>query len=79
MKKRTRNTPAFTFLAWAAFSLACGFFFIGIYNMDAPLVEKGYYSVTGLFLVFSSFVLQKVIRDNQEDTDYEAPVKEDHP
>lgn len=67
MKKRVRNTPAFTFLAWAAFAIACTFFFVGIYNMDAELVEKGYYSVTGLFLIFSSFVLQKVIRDNQED------------
>lgn len=64
---RRRNTPAFTFLAWASFALACGFTFVGIYNMEAPLVEKGYYSVCALFLIMSSFVLQKVIRDNQED------------
>lgn len=67
MKKPIRNTSTFTFLAWAAFILACAFFFIGIYNMEAELMEKGYYSVTGVFLIFSSFVLQKVIRDNQED------------
>ncbi|MDZ5471223.1 YiaA/YiaB family inner membrane protein [Bacillus sp. 31A1R] len=66
---RRRNTPAFTFLAWASFALACGFTFVGIYNMDAPLVEKGYYSVCSLFLIMSSFVLQKVVRDNQEDDD----------
>ena len=67
MKKHGRNTSIFTFLAWAAFILACAFFFVGIYNMEAQLVEKGYYSVTGVFLIFSSFVLQKVIRDNQDD------------
>lgn len=67
MKRSNRNTSTFTLLAWAAFVLACAFFFIGIYNMEAQLVEKGYYSVTGIFLIFSSFVLQKVIRDNQED------------
>jgi uncharacterized membrane protein YiaA len=45
--------------------------FIGLYNMDAPLVEKGYYAVCACFLIMSSFVLQKTIRDNVEDDAYE--------
>lgn len=76
---RRRNTPAFTFLAWASFALAVGFTFIGIYNMDAPLVEKGYYSVCSLFLIMSSFVLQKVVRDNQEDDDLHRKQEPDTP
>ncbi|MBL0385254.1 hypothetical protein JJB07_01230 [Tumebacillus sp. ITR2] len=64
-----RNTQAFTFLAWASFVLATFAMFIGIYTLDADLSVKGYYSVTALFLIMSSFVLQKTIRDNQEDTE----------
>jgi uncharacterized membrane protein YiaA len=71
MNTRKRNTPAFTFLAWASFTLSCGFMFIGLYNMEAPLVEKGYYAVCACFLIMSSFVLQKTIRDNIEDQEYE--------
>ncbi|MGZ4112658.1 MAG: YiaA/YiaB family inner membrane protein [Tumebacillaceae bacterium] len=66
MKKR-RNTPAFTFMAYASFALAFLAMFIGIYTLDEPLPVKGYYVVSALFLVMSSFVLQKTIRDNQED------------
>lgn len=65
--KHRRNTQAFTFMAWASFVLAFLAMFIGIYTLDASLPVKGYYAVTALFLVMSSFVLQKTIRDNQED------------
>jgi uncharacterized membrane protein YiaA len=71
MNYRRRNTQAFTFLAWTSFVLSCAFMFIGLYNMDAPLVEKGYYAVCACFLIMSSFVLQKTIRDNAEDDAYE--------
>jgi len=67
MKYKKRNTPAFTFLAWASFVLSFSAMFIGIYTLDASLSVKGYYAVSALFLVMSSFVLQKTIRDNQED------------
>jgi len=40
---------------------------IGVYNAGWPLMEKGYYIACTFFLVMSSFVLQKTIRDNQED------------
>ncbi|MFT9848763.1 YiaA/YiaB family inner membrane protein [Aneurinibacillus sp. REN35] len=67
MRPRRRNTKAFTNMAWAAFILSFAAMFIGIYTLDAPLPVKGYYIVSALFLTMSSFVLQKTIRDNQED------------
>lgn len=65
MKKR--NTVAFTFLAWASFILAVGFFLIAVWNSDWLLVEKGYYAGVFIWAVYSAFVLAKVIRDNEED------------
>ncbi|WP_240344041.1 YiaA/YiaB family inner membrane protein [Paenibacillus sp. SYP-B3998] len=64
---RKRNTSAFTFMAWSSFSLALIGMFIGIINLEQPLSVKGYYAVTALFLTMSSFVLQKTVRDNNED------------
>jgi hypothetical protein len=64
---RRRNTPTYTFMAWAAFVLAAGFEFIGIYTLKQPLSVQGYYAVTGVLLMITSFVLQKVSRDNDED------------
>ena len=69
MKNKKRNTQAFTFLAWTSFVAAFAAMFIGIYTLDEPLPVKGYYAVTAMFLVMSSFVLQKTIRDNQEDSE----------
>ena len=74
MKKR--NTAAFTFLAWTAFITALLAMFIGIYTLDASLPVKGYYAVGTLYLTMSAFVLQKTIRDNEEDTAHER--KYDH-
>ncbi|WP_279615848.1 YiaA/YiaB family inner membrane protein [Paenibacillus pectinilyticus] len=64
---RKRNTSAFTFLAWSSFALALLGMFIGIINLDQLLSVKGYYAVTALFLTMSSFVLQKTVRDNNDD------------
>lgn len=61
-----KNTNAFTLLAWVSFVLALVAEYAGIYNLQQPLSVKGYYAVTSAFLVMSSFVLQKVIRDNQD-------------
>ncbi|HEU4964580.1 MAG TPA: YiaA/YiaB family inner membrane protein [Bacilli bacterium] len=74
--KRKRNTPAFTFLAWTSFAAAVFAMFIGIYTLDATLPVKGYYAVTAMFLIMSSFVLQKTIRDNQEDEAEFGPAPE---
>lgn len=64
---RRRNTPTYSFMAWGAFIIACGFEFVGIYTLEQPLSVQGYYAVTGVLLIITSFLLQKVARDNDED------------
>lgn len=64
---RRRNTPTYTFMAWAAFIIACSFEFIGIYTLKQPMSVQGYYAVTGVLLIITSFLLQKIARDNDED------------
>ncbi len=64
---RRRNTPAYTFMAWGAFILAFGFEFGGIYSLNQPLSVRGYYAAVAILIIITSFVLQKVIRDNDED------------
>ncbi|WP_436239430.1 YiaA/YiaB family inner membrane protein [Paenibacillus sp. LjRoot153] len=54
-------------MAWISFALALLGMFIGIINLDQILSVKGYYAVTALFLTMSSFVLQKTVRDNNDD------------
>ncbi|MFB9752272.1 YiaA/YiaB family inner membrane protein [Paenibacillus hodogayensis] len=70
---RKRNSGAFNFLAWAAFSTALIAMFIGIFNLQQPLSVQGYYAVCALFLTMSSFVLQKTVRDNKEDDELQGP------
>ncbi len=72
---RRRNTQAFTFLAWTSFVCALSGMLIGIYTLDETLSVKGYYLIGTLFLTMSSFVLQKTIRDNEEDNEH-LPKKE---
>jgi uncharacterized membrane protein YiaA len=64
---RRRNTPTYTFMAWTAFVLACGFEFGGIYTLKQPLSVQGFYAAVGILNIITSFVLQKVVRDNDED------------
>jgi hypothetical protein len=61
-----KNTSAFTALSYASFTAAILAEYIGIWTLQETLSVKGYYAVTAAFMVISSFVLQKVIRDNQE-------------
>ncbi|MGD8190447.1 YiaA/YiaB family inner membrane protein [Brevibacillus ginsengisoli] len=70
---KRRNTQAFTFMAWASFVASTLAMFIGIYTLEASLPVKGYYAVTTFFLIMSCFVLQKTIRDNQEDDEKFGP------
>lgn len=64
---KRRNTPAYTLMAWGAFFIAALFYYVGIWTLEQPMSVKGYYAVTGLLIIVTSFVLQKVIRDNDED------------
>lgn len=67
--RRRRNTTAFTFLSWASFILAISFILVAIWNTEWVLVEKGYYAGCMIWAIYSSFVLSKVIRDNEDDKD----------
>ncbi|MCR8635156.1 YiaA/YiaB family inner membrane protein [Paenibacillus sp. N5-1-1-5] len=62
-----RNTPAFTFMAWGGFILGILFEYVGLYNLEEPLYVKGYYAIGAAFLIVTCLVLQKTIRDNEED------------
>lgn len=65
---KKRNTSAFTFLTWASFILSVAFFVVAIWNTEWMLVEKGYYAGCFMWAIFSAFVLSKVVRDNEEDS-----------
>lgn len=68
-KKIYRNTPAFSFLAWASFAFFVSLMLIGLYTLKEPLMVKGYYLMGSVGLISSSFTVAKVVRDNQEDDD----------
>ncbi|WP_274382333.1 MULTISPECIES: YiaA/YiaB family inner membrane protein [Paenibacillus] len=55
-------------MAWAGFILAVLAQYIGIYVLEEPLYVKGYYAIAGAFLIVACLVLQKTIRDNEEDS-----------
>ena len=78
MKPRKRNTPAYTFMAWASFSICTIIFGISVFNADWPLMEKGLYVVLFLWMMSACFTLQKVVRDNAEDEFDYPKVREDH-
>jgi hypothetical protein len=67
MRTRKRNTAAYTLMVWTSFAAAVIAEFVGLYTLEEPLSVQGYYAVTAILLIMSSFSLQKVIRDNQED------------
>ncbi|WP_258171462.1 YiaA/YiaB family inner membrane protein [Paenibacillus sp. R14(2021)] len=54
-------------MSWAGFVLAIMAQYIGLYNLQEPLYVKGYYAIGGAFLIVACLVLQKTIRDNEED------------
>jgi len=66
-KKAYRNTPAFVLLSWGSFIFFLVLILIGLYTLKEPLMVKGYYLMGSVSLISSSFMLSKVIRDNQED------------
>lgn len=77
MAKRKRNTQHFTFLAWAGFTIFTILMFIGLYTLKEPLFVKGYYTMGTVGIIVSSFMVAKVVRDNQEDLEesYEDDLK----
>ncbi|MFC5650723.1 YiaA/YiaB family inner membrane protein [Paenibacillus solisilvae] len=54
-------------MAWGGFLLAVLAEYIGLYTLQEPFYVKGYYAIGGAFLIEACLVLQKTIRDNEED------------
>ncbi|MFC0335742.1 YiaA/YiaB family inner membrane protein [Paenibacillus sepulcri] len=54
-------------MAWAGFIIAILAEYIGLYTLEEPFHVKGYYAIGGAFLIVACLVLQKTIRDNEED------------
>ena len=60
------DTSFWVMQVWCAFLVAFVLTGWGLYRMDIEVWRKGYMVATSLFLVSSSFVLAKTIRDNHE-------------
>ena len=60
------NTSQWNFLVKIAFATAMAATVIGIYMLPGPLVVKGYFLVSSMFLVFSTITMSKTIRDGHE-------------
>ena len=74
-KFKRRNTGAFILLAWLSLVIFTGLVLIGLYNLDEPLMVKGYYLMGTVGIITSSFTVAKVVRDNQEDLEDESEYK----
>ncbi|MEM0911183.1 MAG: inner membrane protein YiaA, partial [Pseudomonadota bacterium] len=66
MTHQQRPTKAFKIASILALVCGIGAYFIGLYNAEMMLNEKGYYFTIILFGLFSAVSLQKTIRDKQE-------------
>ncbi|NHB57155.1 inner membrane protein YiaA [Acinetobacter shaoyimingii] len=62
------NKPSSAFIAasWVALLIGASAYFIGLFNAQMLLNEKGYYLVIILYGLFSAVSLQKVVRDRLE-------------
>ena len=62
------DTPAWVMMVWIAFAAATVMTAWGVWRMDMSGWQKGYMSLSWLFLVSSTFTLAKTIRDEHEAT-----------
>ena len=60
------NTSQWEFFVKTAFAIAIGSTLLGIYLIPGPLLAKGYFLISSLFLVFSTITLSKTVRDDHE-------------
>lgn len=61
-----RPTAAFIGVSWLALFAGVIAYFVGLWNAEMLLNEKGYYLILMLFGLFSAVSLQKVVRDKLE-------------
>ncbi len=65
---RTASRPsnAFVAVSWLVLLVGMTAYFIGLYNANMPLNEKGYYFTVIMFGLFSVVSVQKSVRDRLE-------------
>lgn len=61
-----RPTAAFVGASWVALGLGASVFFIGLYNANLLLSEKGFYLTVFLLGLFAAIAVQKSVRDRAE-------------
>lgn len=61
-----RPTGAFVGASWAALMVGALTYFIGLWNSNMQLNEKGYYFTLLMYGLFSAVSLQKSVRDRLE-------------
>lgn len=61
-----KPTPAFIGVSWFALVLGLGGYFVGLWNANMLLNEKGYYFTLILFGLFAAISVQKSVRDKAE-------------
>ena len=65
-KQILQPSAAFIAASWAALFIGMIAFFIGLWNADMELNEKGYYFTVLMFGLFSAISVQKAVRDQLE-------------
>ncbi|HWI46930.1 MAG TPA: YiaA/YiaB family inner membrane protein [Rummeliibacillus sp.] len=68
-KENIRVSKEYLGLCWLSTIASFGIGMISIWNTEWPLVEKGYYWLGIIFVMYTSFALSKEIRDRQNFTD----------
>ncbi len=66
IKQQQQPSNAFIGASWLALLVGVTGFFIGLFNADMELNEKGYYFTVIMFGLFSVVSLQKAVRDQLE-------------
>ena len=61
-----RPSAPFMMMSWLVLAISLGAFFIGMYNVELGLGEKGFYISNFLFGLFAAVSIQKNVRDRLE-------------
>lgn len=62
-----RPTGAFVGASWVALGLGASVYFVGLYNAQMLLSEKGFFLAVFLLGLFAAISVQKAVRDRAED------------
>ncbi len=68
-REKMKVSTEYLALCWLSTIASFGIGIISIWNTKWPLVEKGYYWLGLIFVMYTSFALAKEIRDRQDFAD----------